>query len=127
MTNEIFDFFEKGQKALEPYGQLSELGMEAVEKFVNLEADIASDFIDLTVDQLRVLGTAEDVAGYTQEQGRLFSEYAGRAQKRAAAWLETVTDVQKAMFNVAKSGYEEAAAAAAKVAEPAKATRKKAA
>ncbi len=126
MTNEIFDFFEKGQKALEPYGQLSELGMEAVEKFVNLEADIASDFIDLTVEQLRALGTAEDVAGYTQEQGRLFSEYTGRAQKRAAAWLETVTDVQKAFFNVAKNGYEEAAAAAKAVA-PAKATRKKAA
>jgi hypothetical protein len=70
-----------------------------------------------------VLGTAEDVAGYTQEQGRLFSEYAGRAQQRAAAWLETVTEVQKAMFGVAKNGYEEAA----KIAAPAKATRKKAA
>ena len=92
MTNDIFEIFEKGQKAMQPYGKLSEVGMEAVENFVKLEADIASDLIDLTVDQLRAFGTAEDVAGYTQAQGRLFTEYTGRAQERAAAWLETSID-----------------------------------
>lgn len=127
MTNEIFDFFEKGQKVLEPYSVLSEAGMEAVEKFVKLEADIASDFIDLTVDELRAFGTAEDVAGYTKEQGRLFTEYSGRAQERATAWLETMTDFQKSFFAVAKNGYEEAVAAARTAAPAKKATRKKAA
>ena len=125
MTNEIFDFFEKGQKALEPFGALSEAGMEAVEKFVKLEADIASDLIDLTVDELRVLGTAEDVAGYTKEQGRLFTEYSGRAQERAATWLETMTEFQKSFFAVAKTGYEETLAAAKAATPAAKATRKK--
>jgi hypothetical protein len=127
MTNEMFEIFEKGQKVLEPYGKLNEVSMEAIENFVKLEADIASDLIDLTVDQLRAFGTAEDVAGYTKEQGRLFTEYAGRAQERAAAWLETVTGVQKAVFTVAKNGYEEATAAAKAAAPAAKATRKKAA
>ena len=128
MTNEIFDFFEKGQKALEPYSVLSEAGMEAIVKFVELEADIASDLIDLTVDELRVLGSAEDVAGYTKEQGRLFTEYSGRAQERAAAWLETMTELQKSFFAVAKNGYEDALKAAKAAAPAAKAaTRKKAA
>ena len=128
MTNDIFEIFEKGQKALQPYGKLSEVGMEAVENFVKLEADIASDLIDLTVDQLRAFGTAEDVAGYTQAQGRLFTEYTGRAQERAAAWLETVTGVQQAMFTAARTGYEEAAAVAKSAAPaPKKAPRKKAA
>ena len=126
MTNEILDMFDKSRMAFEPFGKLGEVGMEAAEKFFKLEADIASDFIDLTVDQLRVLGTAEDVGGYTREQGRLATEYTGRAQERTAALIDAFTGVQKAFFSVAKTGYEETLAAAVKAA-PAKATRKKAA
>jgi phasin family protein len=123
MTNEMFDFFEKGKQALAPFGGLSEVGVETVEKIFKLEADIASDLIDYTVDQLRAFGTAEDPAGYVKEQGRLVSEYTGRAQQRTQAFVDTMTDVQKAFFAVAKNGYEDAIAAA----KPAKATRKKAA
>lgn len=123
MTNEMFDFFEKGKQALAPFGGLSEVSVETVEKIFKLEAEVASDMIDLTVDQLRAFGTAEDPAGYVKEQGRLVSEYTGRAQARTQAFVDTLAEAQKAFFTVAKSGYEEAVAAA----KPAKATRKKAA
>lgn len=123
MTNEMFDFFEKGKQALAPFGELSEVGVETVEKIFKLEAEIASDVIDFTVDQLRAFGTAEDPAGYVKEQGRLVSEYTGRAQARTQAFVGTLSEAQKAMFAVAKIGYEEAVATAT----PAKRTRKKAA
>ncbi|UCC15011.1 MAG: phasin family protein [Gammaproteobacteria bacterium] len=128
MTNEILDIFDKGRKAFEPFGKLGEVGMEAAEKIFKVEADIASDFIDLTVDQLRAFGTAEDVGGYTREQGRLATEYTGRAQERTVELMEAFTGVQKAFVSVAKTGYEEALAAVGKAAPAkAKATRKKAA
>lgn len=125
MTNEMFEFFEKGKQALAPIGELSEVGVETVEKIFKLEAEIASDVIDYTVDQLRAFGTAEDPNGYIKEQGRLVSEYTGRAQARTQAFVETLADVQKAFFEAAKNGYEEAVAAATPA--KAKTPRKKAA
>lgn len=125
MTNEMFDFFEKGKQALAPFGDLSEVSVGTVEKIFKLETEIASDVIDYTVDQLRAFGAAEDPAGYVKEQGRLVSEYTGRAQERTQAFVDTLAEAQKAFFAVAKTGYEEAIAVATPA--KAKATRKKAA
>ena len=61
MTNDIFEIFEKGQKALQPYGKLSEVGMEAVESLDDIDED---DVPDILLDQ--AAGIVTDLATMRQ-------------------------------------------------------------
>ena len=131
MTTQNYDFIGQTKKAFAPLGEFGELGAETFEKAVELQVELLSDLMDLTADQFKAAGEAEDVNGYIQEQTRLAKEYTGRAQKRVQAMIETATQIQGAYSDWARGGFEQArngfeqAIAQAQPAKPA--TKKKAA
>jgi hypothetical protein len=125
MNDMVNDFMVNARKAFEPAGKFGDLGTALFEKTVDLQVQIATDMLNFTTNQLEAVSAFESPTQYLEAQRKLATEYTGRAQARAKAYLETLTEAQKAF-----TGWtEETTAAAAAVVTPAKpkAPRKKAA
>ena len=125
MTTETFDFFESSKKVFGPANELGEIGLEAFQKTIQLQLELAGDAMELMTDELAVFGEAEGPADFAKAQGKLATAYAGRAQKRVQSLVETYSAAQQSMLKIARVGFTEAFDVATPKAKPA--TRKKAA
>ena len=120
MMDNVTDFMANARKAFEPVGKLGDLGTSLFEKTVDLNVQIATDMLNLTTNQLEAISAFESPQQYIETQRKLATEYTGRAQARAKAYVEALQDTGKAF-----AGWtEEATAAATASATP---TRRKAA
>ncbi len=126
MSKQTFDFFETSQKAFGPVTEISEIALDAFQKTVELQLEIAGDAMEMITDELAVLGEAEGPTDYFKAQGKLATTYAARAQQRMQALMGTYSEIQQNMLNVARNGFNEAVATTAPAAKPT-ARRKKAA
>ncbi|MGB5621705.1 MAG: phasin family protein [Gammaproteobacteria bacterium] len=125
MTTETFDFFETSKKVFGPANELGEIGLEAFQKTIQLQLELAGDAMELITDELAVFGEAEGPTDFAKAQGKLATAYAGRAQKRVQSLVETYAAAQQSMLNVARIGFTDALDVAKPKAKPA--ARKKAA
>ena len=126
MMDNVNDFMANARKAFEPVGKLGDLGSSFIEKTVDLNVQFATDMLNYTTNQLEAISSFESPTQYFAIQQKLATEYTGRAQARAKAYVETLQEAGKAF-----TGWtEEATAAATEAVTPMKpkaAPRKKAA
>ena len=118
MSTQTFDFFETSRKAFGPVTEISEIAMDAFQKTVELQLEIAGDAMELITDELAVFGEAEGPTDYFKAQGKLATTYAARAQQRMQALVGTCSEVQQTMLDVARKGFSEAVATATPAAKP---------
>lgn len=125
MTTDTFDFFESSKKVFAPVNELGEIGLNAFQKTIQLQLELAGDAMELITDELEVFGEAEGPADFARAQGKLATAYAGRAQQRVQGLVETYTAAQQSMLKAARVGFTDAFEVATPKAKPA--ARKKAA
>ena len=125
MTMETYDFFESSKKVFGPANEIGEVALEAFQKTIQLQLEVAGDAMELITDELAVFGEAEGPTDYFKAQGKLATAYAGRAQKRIANLMETYTAAQQTMLEIARNGFTEVVEVAApKPKKPAARTKK---
>lgn len=105
MTTETFDFFDSSKKVFGPANELGEIGLEAFQKTIQLQLELAGDAMELITDELAVFGEAEGPADFAKAQGKLATTYAGRAQERMQSLVETYAAAQQSMLKVAREGF----------------------
>jgi len=114
MNDSVKDFVDNARKAFEPVGKLGPLGTTMFQKTVNLQVEIATDVLNYATNQLEAVSDFESPQQYLDTQRELVSEYTGRAQTHAKAYLATLAEAREAF-----AGWTEEVTAAAKPVKPA--------
>lgn len=102
------EIFAKAQEAVAPFSGMTEMGFDAFEKVVGMQAEILGDALDLAVDELKLLSSATNPTEYLQGQTQIAEEYVARAQKRAQAIVAAATETQATLASWAEQGMKKA-------------------
>jgi hypothetical protein len=105
------EIFAKAQEAIAPFSGMTEMGFDAFEKAVEMQAAILGDALDLAVDELKLLSSATTPAEYLQGQTQIAEQYVARAQKRAQALMASATETQATLASMAEQGVKKAQSA----------------
>ena len=127
MTNQTYDFFETSKKVFGPANELGEVALDAFQKTIQMQLEVAGDAMELITDELAVFGEAEGPTDFFKAQGKLATAYAGRGQKRITDLVETYTAAQQTMLEIARNGFTGVVDVAAPKAKKPAARAKKAA
>ncbi|MFU8897087.1 MAG: TIGR01841 family phasin [Gammaproteobacteria bacterium] len=121
------EFYTKAQEAAAPLSEMTELGFQAFEKGIQLQAELLGDAIDIAVEQMQTAASATSPTEYFQAQTKLAEQYVARIQERAQGLMATATEAQATLASWAERGMQQAqsgfaetvAAAQASVSQPA--------
>jgi hypothetical protein len=94
---EIFEQWMGGRNdAFVPMFALSKITAETIESVARRNYDMAGDYFDLGLNQLKVLTGGHDVAQFGAEESRLAKEFGGRFKAHADAYLRIAADAGEA-------------------------------
>lgn len=121
------EFYTKAQEAAAPLSEMTELGFQAFEKGIQMQAELLGDAIDVAVEQMQAAAAATSPTEYFQTQTKLAEQYVARIQERAQGLMATATEAQATLASWAERGIQQAqanfadtiAAAQASAAQPA--------
>ncbi len=110
MQNDILKNIETLNKAaIESAKRLGDINMRTFEKLAQRNLEAAADYLDGSVQQLKLMGEAKDVQSVVEEQARLSTELNEKFVEHAKKTAEVLTDVKGELNDWAQDGMKAAA------------------
>jgi Phasin protein len=96
-TYEIFEQWTGGQSdAFAPFLELNKVAAETFESVARRNYELAGDYFDLGLSQMKVLTAAKDVGQFSAEESRLAKEFADKFKAHTEAYLRIAADAGEA-------------------------------
>ena len=115
MHNDILKNIETLNKAtIESAKRLGDINMRTFEKFAQGNIEAAADYMDGSLQQLKVMGESKDIQSAAKEQARLGTELNEKFVAHAKKTAEVLNEVKGELTDWAKDGMNAVAAKAGK-------------
>jgi len=105
MQNDILKNIENLNKAtMESAKRLGEINMRTFEKLAQRHIEAASDYLDGSMQQLKVMGESKDIQAAAKEQARLGTELNEKFAAHAKKTAEVLNEVKGEFTDWARDG-----------------------
>ncbi len=105
MQNDILKNIETLNKAtIESAKRLGEINMRIFEKLAQRNIEAASDYLDGSMQQLKLMGESKDIQATAKEQARLGTELNEKFVQHAKKTAEVLNEVKGELTDWAKDG-----------------------
>jgi phasin family protein len=109
MQNDIIKNIETLNKAtIDSAKRLGEINMRIFEKLSQRQIDVASDYLDGSLQQLKLMGESKDVQTAAKEQARLGAELNEKFVEHAKKTAEVLNEVKGELTEWAQDGMKAA-------------------
>jgi hypothetical protein len=123
-----YEFFEQWlggrNEAFAPMFGLGKITAETIESVARRNYDVAGDYFDLGMSQLKVLTASADIAQLGAEESRLATEFGNKFKAHAEAYVRIAADAAESYSAWSASLVESAKHAVAPTAAAPKAAKK---
>jgi colicin import membrane protein len=105
MQNDILKNIETLNKAaIESAKRLGDINMRTFEKLAQRNIEVAADYLDGSVQQLKLMGEAKDIQAAVTEQTRLSTELNEKFVEHAKKTAEVLSEVKGELTDWAQDG-----------------------
>jgi phasin family protein len=116
MQNDMIKNIEAMNKAtIDSAKRLGEINMRIFEKLAQRQIDVASDYLDGSLQQLKLMGESKDVQTTAKEQARLGAELNEKFVEHAKKTAEVLNEVKGELSEWAQDGMKAVGAPLANV------------
>ena len=105
MQNDMFKSIETLNKAaIESAKRLGDINMRTFEKLAQRNIEVVSDYLDGSVQQLKLMGESKDIQAAAKEQARLGAELNEKFVEHAKKTAEVLNEVKGELTDWAQDG-----------------------
>ena len=105
MQNDILKNIETLNKAaVESAKRLGDINMRTLEKLAQRQIEVAADYLEGSVQQLKLMGESKDIQAAVKEQARLSTELNEKFVAHAKKTAEVLNDVKDELTDWAQDG-----------------------